>query len=49
MNVELDNDCEYMQCIVLHLAVNLESSHEQNILHSFGGIEVQNDREPRGE
>jgi hypothetical protein len=48
-NVELDNDCEYMHWIVLHLAVHSESSYKQNILHSFGRAEVQNDRQSRGE
>jgi len=48
-DVELQNDCEYMHWIVLHLAVHSESSHKQNILHSFGCIQVQNDRQSRGE
>jgi hypothetical protein len=48
-DVELDNDWEYMHWIVLHLEVHSESSHKQNILHSFGCIEVQNDRQSRGE
>jgi len=47
--VELHNDCEYMHWIVLRLAVHSESSHKQNILHSFGYIEIQNDRQSRGE
>jgi hypothetical protein len=47
-NVELDNDCAYMHWIVLHLAVQSESSHKQNISHSFGCIETQNDRQSRG-